>query len=42
MGYCSVCKQWHDDDTDECPNYYLKEFEEAVEKCKPIFTNKEE
>ncbi len=31
-GQCSVCSQFHDDDGDECPNSYLKEFEEATER----------
>lgn len=34
---CSICGQFHDDNVDECPNYYLKDFERASERVRPLF-----
>jgi hypothetical protein len=32
-----VCGQFHDDNSDECPNYYLNDFKEITEKLRPLF-----
>jgi hypothetical protein len=32
-----VCGQFHDDNVDECPNFFLNDFIDATERLRPLF-----